>query len=105
MRKRLRRIRTACVRNREARAIQAANALYLVLSRGDVACSGELLGFEYCVHALGRYDLLPFEIEDKGRVLAVENHDVDLLTEHAVAVDDVSPLRLIPLRQVFLQKV
>ena len=36
---------------------------------------------------------------------AVENHDVDLLAERAVAVDDVSPFGLIALRKVVLEKI
>ena len=74
--------------------MKTADALDLVLSRGDLTGLVDLLCLEYRVHALGGDDLLAFEIEDERRVLAVEDHDVNLLAEHAVAIDDVSLLAL-----------
>jgi hypothetical protein len=52
-----------------------------------------LLRLENGINTFGRDDLLAGMIEDEWRILAVEYHDIDLLTELIPAVDDVSLLR------------
>ncbi len=64
-----------------------------------------LLSLEDGVDALHGNDDLAFEMEDERRVLPVEQHDVDLVAEHAFAVDDVGARRLIALGQIGLKEL
>lgn len=86
---RLRRVRSASVRDREARAIEPPHARDFALCVPNFIEIYRLLCFEHSVDALGRHNLLLLEIEDEWRVLPVEDDDIDLVAKIAFAVHHV----------------
>src|SRR5437867_720923 len=84
--------------------MEAANAAYLFLRVSDMCGIDALLGLEYGVDAFGGNDRLVLIVKNERRVLTVENHYIDLLAEHSLAVDHMSLSRLISLRQIGLQQ-
>jgi hypothetical protein len=90
--------------HRRARAMEAAYACNLLLCISHKVRPNLLLGFEQGVDGLHRHNDLIVELEDQGRVLAVEEHDVNLIAELAVAVDDCRFRRGVALRQVLCEK-
>ena len=83
--------------------MECANAGHLVRRIGDMLRIDRLLGLEHSIDALCRYDELIFEIEDKGRILAIEDDDIDLVAEGALAVDHMCAGSAIPFGQIALQ--
>lgn len=95
----------ARVWNRQAGPLQSPNACDLVLRVTDELGVDGLLGLKRRVHTLGWNDGLSLVAENEGRVLAVEDHDIDLLAEIPLAIDDMGCRCLIALRQIFLQEL
>lgn len=73
---------------------------------GPGGVAGEfLLGFKDGVDAFRGDDGLALELEEEGRVLAVEDDDVDLVAELVVAIDDVAGGGLVAAGQVSGEEV
>src|SRR5438552_6309282 len=85
--------------------MKAADARNFLLGVVDERGIDRLFRFEYGVDAFGRDDDLALVVKNKGRILPIEYHDVDLVAESAVAVNHVSFLGVISLRQIFLQEL
>ena len=71
----------------------------------DVVGVYHLFGLENGVDAFRRDDGLSLVVENEWRILPIKHHNIDLLTEVAVAVDYVSRCSLIALRQIFLKQL
>ena len=104
MSKRLRRIRAAGVGNRQAGTTQPAHGRNLLLSIINLARVHRLLCFEDGVDTLGGNDAFAFEVEDKRRILSVEYHDINLLAERSVAIDNMCLLSPIAKWQICLEQ-
>src|SRR5271166_5396183 len=103
---RLRRCRALAINRLHGRAgaMQAAYGRDLLLCISHIPGPDVLLGFEQRVHSLRRHNHLTLMLEDQWRVLTVEEHDVDLIAELAVAIDDGRFRRGIALREVFCEQ-
>jgi len=95
----------ARVRDRKTCPMKAANAGHLFLRVFNLISVDRLLGLEHGVDAFSRNDDLAFIMENEGRVLPIEYHNIDLLTERAVAVNDMGRLGVITPRQVGLEQL
>lgn len=84
--------------------MKLSHALRFDLGVLDVCRGNRLFRFEHRVYAFsGDYPLF-LKVEDERRVLPVVDDYVDLVTEMALAIDDVAPVCLIPFRKVRLQE-
>src|SRR5262249_14359466 len=92
------------MRDGQSRAVEAADARHLGLGIVHETRVDGLLCLEDRIDTLSGNDRLPRVGEDQGRVLPVEDDDVDLVTELAVAIDDVRLRGLVAARQVLLEE-
>src|SRR5579863_4774152 len=91
------------MRNGQAGTVKTPHGGDLVLPISDAGGVRGLFGFEDGIDAFGGNNGLILVSEDEGRVLTVEDDNVDLLAETPAAVDDVGFGRLVPFRQIQIQ--
>src|SRR5690554_4898586 len=100
---RLRWILTTSMRNRQTRPMQRSDTGNLLFCVLNMVCVGSLLYLKNSIHAFDRYNPLTIVVKNKGRILAVEYHHIDLLAEITQTIDDMGLVRLVSLRKIFLQ--
>ena len=88
----------------QAGPVKGTNASNLVTGVSDLFGVDGLLRLEDSVDALRGYDGLPLKLENEGRILPVEDHDVDLIAEGSQTVYNVRRGGLISLRKIGLQQ-
>ena len=88
------------VRDGKAGPVQAAHASNLFLGVFNLVRVDGLLSLENGVDALGRNYGLALVTKNKRRVLTIEDDNVDLLAEIALAVNNVAGRNLIPVGQI-----
>src|SRR5664280_1301666 len=87
-----------------AGAMETAYGRHLLLCISHKPRLNLLLGFEQGVDGFRRHNDLILVLDNQGRVLAVEEHYVNLIAELAFAVHDCRFTHGIALRQVFSEK-
>src|SRR6185437_3581023 len=82
----------------KTRSMQSPNARHFLASVCNLASINHLLCFEHRIDTFSRDDDLAFKLEDERRILPVKDNHVNLLTENAIAVHDMSGLGMVSTR-------